>query len=52
MSNDLPGNIDANLIPLHFIVVVVVDGHGVEELPPNELRRDLRIERFARRTCL
>jgi len=43
MKDYIPWNIDADLVPFHFIIVRIIDAHGVEELTPDQLRDDLRI---------
>ena len=35
-----PGNVDTDGVPLHLSVERVVGGHGVEELPPDEVGHD------------
>lgn len=44
----VPRDVDADLVHLHPVVELVVHGHRVEKLPPDQLRDDLRIKRLVR----
>ena len=44
----VPRNVDADLVAIHLGVERVVDAHRVEELAPDELGHDLRVERLVR----